>query len=154
VAECKHDWTAVRERYVEGVPRGKGWTYPTMDELAEEFGVHPVSVRRRASEELWTIERKRRAKKRQAKHMRESIRAIVEQDLARYQREGVGKGRQTPMLQGANKTRTKPPPFAARNGAPKSTDQPSRPQVASASAEASFNPFAAWPSPDRARRIT
>lgn len=53
----RHDWTAIRAAYVEGVPDDDTTLWLTLDEVAARYGVNANSMRRKAAAEQWVEER-------------------------------------------------------------------------------------------------
>lgn len=52
-----YDWGPIRTEYIEGIPRDGSdldREYPTLQDIAEKYGIHPQTVRGRAASEHWT----------------------------------------------------------------------------------------------------
>lgn len=67
------NWPTIRAAYVEGVSEGGHVTWPTLNELAVQWGASPDNVRRRAATENWT--EARAAFQRQVEEERRAVRA-------------------------------------------------------------------------------
>lgn len=52
-----HDWVAVRNRYVEGISGDGDHQWPSLDRVADEFGITASTVRLRSSKEGWVAMR-------------------------------------------------------------------------------------------------
>ena len=50
-----YDWTRVRIEYVQGRENGGGLERPTLEQLAQEYGIASNTVRSRAARERWTV---------------------------------------------------------------------------------------------------
>lgn len=53
----RYDWPAVKKHYVEGVKHPDRHEWPTLDETARHFDIHPPRVRERSAAEGWRGER-------------------------------------------------------------------------------------------------
>lgn len=51
-------WIKAKELYTQGRQTDKGLKYPTYDEIAEEVGLKPQTIRARSAKENWTLTRK------------------------------------------------------------------------------------------------
>ena len=54
---AKHDWRLVRIQYVQGKDSDSAVEWPTLEQLAHEYGIPPTTVRSRAARENWKAQR-------------------------------------------------------------------------------------------------
>jgi len=54
---AKHDWPTIRKDYVEGIEQDGKLTWPSMEDLAEKYGIGGNDYRNRASKEGWVEQR-------------------------------------------------------------------------------------------------
>ena len=54
---AKHNWTAIKKEYVEGVSVDGELTYPTQKSMADKYGIAPETINRMAKKEQWEVQR-------------------------------------------------------------------------------------------------
>ncbi len=75
----KHDWTIIKRDYVEAAPRR------TLDAVAQQHGISPRLLRRRAAAEGWTTQRRELASQVDAQRNTAHV-AAVAQDAGTFDR--------------------------------------------------------------------
>lgn len=68
----QYDWHQIRTEYVEGITRDGQHIWPSLGDLAKEYGAHPSTVRNRAAQENWAVQQ--RAFKEQLEQQRQAAR--------------------------------------------------------------------------------
>jgi len=77
IRTAKYPWDNIRSAYVEGIRNEHELRYPTLEELAHDYGPDPAHLRRRASAEGWAEQRKMYQKKLDEARQDEKVSALA-----------------------------------------------------------------------------